>query len=104
MIEKLMSWWRRTTAFVKSRLGLTGMSWYVATWIGHGLVVMAFAFLAGRDGYVFGVGFYTAKELKEVGQDPTFQASPWYDHVGDVVGPIVLGPIGLLLRGIVFHA
>ena len=79
-----------------------GRPWtWIGTWIGHGLVtalcVVVLWFLFGRIdagilgawiGYGIGVTFYGIKEWRELRTNPT---AVWFDRLGDILGPIVLG-------------
>jgi len=98
MFVKIISYWHKFQTWARETFGLYGMRWHVVTWCGHGSVVLVMAWIGGVPGYIFGVGFYCGREALELEGDPAFQKAPWWDHLGDIGGPLLLGLIGVLLH------
>ncbi|MBU8920986.1 MAG: hypothetical protein KOO63_03955 [Bacteroidales bacterium] len=92
-----MDWWHKLEEIW---FGTIPAKWHMqSTWIGHGLitalcVLVASIFQAPEFGYIFGVGGYAFKEGNEI-----FEKG-WgnkIDHLGDFLGPVVIGGLFLLL-------
>ena len=83
---------------------LSGPSYYIVNWTAHGLVVAVVVFALSLPwghtgaivGYVGGVLAYFIGETIGAIKGGT---SPWWDHVGDVMGPFILGFVAVRLFG-----